>query len=573
MSELEIQTFKETYNANYLSKVPLYKIVELKPSVNPILQKLITNFLSREPKTYMTEMIEGPITFYKIKVDTPSIKKSFYIFGENHKIKPQGHCLPYNSLTLSEYIRRLAQESPSFFDFYIEFPMIRMSKPQKREGETKAETKAGEENKEYYDYKKGNPFFAINAGILSMVDNPGTDFISRFTRYKNEGDLDTDKLNSYIIQNLYDNFKECFNVSTRSITERCNLMRIHPVDARMSWLSEEINDTLYMIVIYGIISDNLNFQYDNRTKIDLLNRINGNKAIELLSSLIDYNTNRFNFQNIDNILINKYVKKELDKVPEPMKSNILAFNRQIIYSLATPVVLLNLKELILCLQNRMVIPIQITYFQNLANFLVGTQACSMDIYCMARVFKRYNIKDSFQPAESKNVIIHTGANHSRRYMKFLTSRFVGGVMTHYSENTKGCVKITNRSLTASMKIRTTNDYFDSLNQRAIDNRRFRIIDEETLMGLQNIIQVAKESLEEINKNTALSDHIIIIEVERLQQETDTKYNLKLEEKRTTDLDEEEEQYYEEREFEPQIQVEEQKSTGSFLGRMGFKKWF
>jgi hypothetical protein len=568
MAELAIETFKETYNSNYLCKVPLYKILELKQTVNPILQKLITNFLSREPKTYMTEMIEGPLSFYKIKLDTPTVKKSFYIFGENHKIKPQGHCLPYNSLTLSEYIRRLSQESSSFFDFYIEFPMVRMSKPRQREGETK-----GEENKEYYDYKKGNPFFAINAGILSMVDNPRTDFISGFTRYKNEGDLDTDKLNSYIIQNLYDNFKECFNVSTRSVTERCNLMRIHPVDARMSWLSEEINDTLYMLVIYGIISDNLNFNYDNRTKIDLLNRINGNKTIELLSSLIDYNTNQFNFQSIDNILINKYVKKELDKVPEPMMSNILAFNREIIYSLATPAVLLNLKELILCLQNRMVIPVQKTYFQNLSNFLVATQACSMDIYCMARVFKRYNIKDSFQPAESKNVIIHTGANHSRRYMKFLTSRFVGGVMTHYSENTKGCVKITNRSLLANMKIRTTRDYFESLNERAIDNMRYRIIDEETLMGLQFIIQTANQNLEKINKNTALSDETIIVELERLKQETDTKYALKLEEKRTRDLDEEEERYYEEREFEAPIQVEEQKSSGSFLGRMGFKKWF
>ena len=567
MTELAIETFKETYNSNYLRKVPLYKIVELKQTVNPILQKLITNFLSREPKTYMSEMIEGPMTFYKIKVDTPSVKKSFYIFGENHKIKPEGHCLPYDSLTLSEYIRRLAQESPSFFDFYIEFPLVRMSKPQQIEGETK------EENKEYYDYKKGNPFFAINAGIISMVDNPETDFVSRFAMYKNEGDLDTDKINSYIIQNLYDNFKECFNVSTRSVTERCNLMRIHPVDARLSWLSEEINDTLYMIVIYNIIIDNLNLNYDNTTKINLLNRINGNKTIELLSSLIDYNTNQFNFQGIDNILINKYVKKELDQVPEPMKSNIISFNRKLISSYATPDILLKLNELILCLQNRMTIPVQKTYFQNLGIFLVGTIAFSMDMYCMARVFKRYDVEDSFQPAESKNVIIHSGKAHSYRYMKFLTSSLVGGVMTHYSVNTKGCVKVTNRSLLASMKIRTTGDYFESLNERAIDNNRYRIIDGETLMGLQYIIEGAKNVLEKINKNSALSDESIIVEVERLKQETDTKYALKLEEKRSRDLDEEEERYYEEQEFEVPIQAEEQKSSGGLLGRLGFKKWF
>ena len=123
----KIEAFKETYDALYIEDLSDEKKEEIREKVNPVLKQLIDHL--QFPKTYNVDIIEGPISFYKLKLN----RKSFYLFGEKHK-DTRGHCLPMDSISFSEYIKRLSENSPSFFDLYIELSMFRFSKP-KTEGD------------------------------------------------------------------------------------------------------------------------------------------------------------------------------------------------------------------------------------------------------------------------------------------------------------------------------------------------------------------------------------------------------------------------------------------------------
>jgi hypothetical protein len=540
-----IKTFKETYNATYLGTLSRDKIRELKRTVNPILQKLIDNFLTTHPKTYMTEMIEGPKSFYKLKLD----KKSFYIFGENHNINPVGNCLPAESLEFAEYIRRLSEETPSFFDLYIEFPMLRSTKPQTAE------------EKGHYDLLEGSPYSALSETVYSMIVNPLIDFNIFFEINRKMYTKDDKKIGSYVLESIIDNFEDCFQPSTRKNSDKCQLMRIHNVDARHSWLSEELYDDFYLHMASLILRDAWHYDCDNQTKIGLLRRINRDKAVEVISSLFDFENDQVNIVRLDEVLLsNKYIQKEIDRVESPMKEAILNFYKQKIHSLLSAEVVLNLKELIYCLQGTMAVPELNTYFKPMSRFLLYMLAYGMDMYCMARVFKKYNVLDTFQPVESKNVIIYTGLAHSKSYREFLNS--IGGVTSYYSENTKGCVKVIKRSIMVQMKIEDTSEYFESLRIKAESKNRFKIIDDDTFRELNILITFeAQNLLSEIKFDTALSDNQAISNIQRLKDRISDIYFSKLKENQISELDEEEEEAYEDIRFEdeyiPQTQPQPQ----------------
>lgn len=542
-----IRIFKETYNATYLQTLSRDKIERLKITVNPILAKLLDNLFVR--KTYMSEMIEGPKCFYKVKLG----KKSFYIFGEDNKTIPTGHCLPDDSLPFQEYIKRLSRETPSFFDLYLELPMVRSIKPD------------SEEKKEHYNLTKGNPFPALKETIKSMIENPTVDFNVFFSRYKKMFDINS--VESYTIKNTIDLFLDCLQPSTRKTSYKCQLLRIHNIDARFSWLTEKIYDDFYTHISYFILNDSWKFNYDNQTKIKLIKNIN--KAVEVISSLYDFDNETINIEKLDRVIFsNRYVQKELDKVETNMKEKIINHYKQKIYTNLNPETVLNLKELILCLNDRILVSELSSYFTPVASFFHIMNASIMDMYCLSRIFKQYNVQDTFQPVESKNIIIYTDFFNSKSYKDFLQS--IGGEVTHYSENyeNKGCVKMTSRSQMAKLKIEETRDYFDELQTKAIAKNRHKIIDDMTNIDLGILITYeAQPKLRDIEYNTVLSDNAVIINVENLKNRIDSIYFSTLREKEIKDLDVEEEEDYDDiRSFysptpEPQVQPKKKRFFG------------
>ena len=518
------EIFKSTYNAMYLKKLHSHRISDLKKTVNPTLRRLIDNLSLK--KTYISEMIEGPKCFYKIKLENQ--QKTFFIFGEDNKIVPTGHCLPDESLEFTEYIRRLSFETPSFFDLYLELPTVR----------------SGENN----NLVEENTYPALKETIKSMIENSSSDFNLFFSMYRQMFGLSTEV--SPTFRNISNMFRDCIEA------ENCHLLRMHNIDLRFSWLSEHIYNDFYTHISYFILSDSWELNYDNQVKINLIKRINRNKAVEVISSLYDFSNEQINIPKLNELIFsNQYMKREIDKVESPIKEQIINHYKQKIYEILTPKMSLNLKELILCLRDRIPIPEENSYFKPVSYLFLYINAYIMDMYCLSRIFKKYRVKETdFQPVESKNIILYTGAFHSKSYKDFLLS--IGGVLTHYSENNenKGCIKMTKRSLLAKLKIKETLEYFDQLEEEAITKNRFKIIDDFTVRDLNILINYeGKNFLQKIDYNTSLSDREVISIVDTLKRRIERLYFERL--PKITDLDLEDETVYEDVREEEEINLD------------------
>lgn len=521
------EIFKSTYNAMYLKNLDLDTILELKKTVNPTLRRLIDNLLLK--KTYISEMIEGPKCFYKIKLENQ--QKTFFIFGEDHKTVSTGHgrCFSNDSLEFTEYIRRLSFETPSFFDLYLELPTV-----------CSDENISIDNYSPYNNLVEENSYPALKEIIKSMIENPSSDFNMFFSMYRQMFGLSTEV--SPTFRNISNMFIDCVESST---IENCHLLRMHNIDLRFSWLSEHIYNDFYTHISYFILSDSWKLNYDNQVKINLIKRINRNKAIEVISSLYDFRNEQINIPKLNELIFsNQYMKREIDRVESPIKEQIMDYYKQKIYEILTPKMSLNLKELILCLEDRIPIPEENNHFKPVSYLFFYINAYIMDMYCLSRIFKKYRVKETdFQPIESKNIILYTGAFHSKSYKDFLLS--IGGVLKHNSENyeNKGCIKMTKRSFLAKLKINKTLEYFEQLEAEAIDKNRLKIIDDLTVINLKTLINFdANNYLQEINDNTSLSDREVIYRVDELKKRISSLYFEML--PKMTDLNLEDEKVYE-----------------------------
>ena len=511
----DIDLFKETYNASYLQGLPEDKIQEVKQSVNPTLQKLIDNLSII--KTYNTvQYIEGPVEFYKLKLVTGS--KSFYIFGEYHN-DPTGHCLPFDSIPFADYIRRLAEETPSFFDLYIETPMVRYTKPEQRETKN-------EEDLKHYDIILGSPTATIQASIESMLMDRSKNFDYFFNTYKKSYPVLRDKLVLRSMR-MSENFLDCFNPSTRISNQLCQLMRIHNVDARFSWLSENITDEYYLTVASIILLDIGKFYRlnDIPLRIDLIRRL-GTRAVEIISSVFDFTSNQIDVDKIFDILLtNTYIKKELEKVEKQMKEKIINFFKlKIMIKSSSPSLVSNLSEFILCLTLQKPIRIIDNYFKITAIFFLDITTYAMDIYCLCRIFKKYNVQSAFQPVESKNIIIYTGNNHSKIYREFLMH--IGAEETYHYENPnrKNCVLITKFTILEQSHIKAVKDLVSRLKLESKNKLKSGEINQSTFDNLFIMFNEISEGLKNSLNNRLPTEEEMIEGLLQFQEQVKIVYS-------------------------------------------------
>ena len=423
MEEHAISTFKESYNALYISHLPYDRIQEIKRSLNnPVLEKLIDNLYV--PKTYLSQYIQGPISVYKFKLDIQGVpKRSFYLFGEIHR-ETAGHCsdLTQTSITFPEYIKRLSESSSSFFDLYVETSMLRLSKP----------PRVGDQpiNLQHYDFLNGDPIKAFSETIKSMIKSPDLNFtpVFKLARVAYPRTLTT----SPTLDTIISEFSNCIQPSTRSVDEKCKILRIHTIDTRSSWMSEDINDILYYRVIFEI----LDMGRSESIKLHLLNRLDG-KSIELLSKLII--GDKIAIQNILDIIINNpYTKKEFDKIEPGLQDSIRRFFFSKIQSLSDLTIVSSIKDLISDLKSE---SIRLGWSSSVSIFILAFLSYSMDIYCLSRIFKNHKVDNVYQPRQSMNVIVYSGFLHTDIYREFF--KFIGIRETYQYKNAlkKSCVKM------------------------------------------------------------------------------------------------------------------------------------
>ena len=427
-----ISYFRDTYNALYVKNLsPQKKRYAI--NNNRILKRLVENLDS--PKDYMVDYIEGPNSFTKFKLEVRGIpKKSFYLFGEKH-IPTKNHCSGIqNSITFSEYIKKLSLQSPSFFDLYVELPLLSPVKPLKK-GDLS-----------HYDINRYS-FSSRSIIIKSMYEmlfNETLNFEDAFkltlTKLKLSGiirRIDTD----YTITDILTKYYECIQPSTRK-TESCELMRIHNIDSRENWDNFISCEQFYMEVLVDMY--NPEFNVDVVYIINILKRI-GQPILNIFNALLKpdseavstifelMKTNPFIEKELRNSylkdLITDFIKSKLTKIM--LEWNLRYFNIEFLINCINNGFLEQDHEIIKAYIQRAFI-----YFEDIG-------VLSMDLYSLSRIFKDYKKKDDdegIQPEQSKNIIIYAGKAHIENYIEFLKN-YIGAIKTFSYENkNNSCVK-------------------------------------------------------------------------------------------------------------------------------------
>lgn len=489
----KIETFKKTYNANHLRGLDDSEIQEFKNSTdNSVYKKLIDNFYI-DPLSYTPKYVQGPYFCFRCTMKSPLALdreddlKTFYFFGEVHEDHNR-HCLNM-FLPFTEYIQKLSQFSPSFFDLYLETEFINKNSEGK--------------------YLKSNTIFYK---IIKTIRGPKIQNFLKSYKRNDLLNLGKEPLMDSDIVLVQNSFLNCVQPETRDSTE-CKLMRIHNIDIRAPSGLTEITDSFYLNVlttIFGISDLNEILREEKNAGFQvILKLLNWTYSFYILIKMLD-SDNKLSFDNWMEILkTDRLFCKELYKRTY-MKDMIIEFARvkfnelieksnfvlnyhrinskieDVFVKLISGCDNINIavdesetkndSENEFDCQSKIIeqnyvlkeskkrnnfgqkVPLKklcedsdIKEIFVIQDFLKNLDVLKTDIYCLSRIFKKYNPKEGTNPEmpdESRNLIVYTGKNHTDNYIQFLQMYSereprCNLVETFYKENQRkrGCVQI------------------------------------------------------------------------------------------------------------------------------------
>jgi hypothetical protein len=594
-----IKLFMDTYSSIHVSGFTPEEKARLRKKIlhNKVLVRLLDNL--DVPKTYAVDYIEEPVSLKIYQFNN----KTVYIFGEFHD-DTFGHCessnvppayipprdetgtiiggmanppsrplsgaspqtqvsyplIPPGTLTLrfDEWINQLRQLTPSFFDLYIETPVVEKSNEPLPEGvptdnDAFLEVYLGAKRlvkmitlvlnhdidpRPYILDKESMPlpnlmewYTDISRTIISKRINELVSPIIPYPEYYRIDHRDNDIFNmikdltnsmkDYNLKsfnsihhvseselyNFRNKFRNCFIPSKRTKRtnlESCMLARFHNIDVRNMDIPKiiplKIGEAIHSFSLEGkqMSIDELVDIYTELNTLDFLRTLMiprmhlppntplvwpPNTPIELppLPDIIPVlydNENGNTFpqplphipsppvpvdmyaQNMFDYMLSAFpkVQKEYsrsyykDKIRQRIVNKILIttqeqsqinFNKLIheaIFVLHQPLV--NITE-----TGRILVELS-TYFFYMS-------VLTMDIYCLARVFKKFEVETDFQPKETHNIIIYAGDAHSKIYSEFIENEL--GHAPVYNEGVVSagysCVHINLSSRIAGLNIR------------------------------------------------------------------------------------------------------------------------
>ena len=392
--------FKETYNANYLSKYPDIKniffdvrdLYEKKykkfPKANKTFMSLVYNLANPE-KQPVVDYITGPGVISKW--ESTKYNKVIYLFGENDhsnktgciqsKINLQGK----KHMKIEQYLMDLFKHSPVFIDFYVELDLF------------------------------------LDKSPLEVAENHGN------------------TLNDILYQ-----MKGCFGPL---IKRKCPYnVRMHSIDVRYiesdkfkkSKLEEmftffhkwkSITSTEYMTTIYNWKTDKRWIQHWRNQFKDQINIMSKVKNNDDIVEIIFYQISKNN-------IINKELSRSI--IPKQIIVDIYKILLDVELKRETRV---NARDIGLWFKRFKTINLTLNkndkfWDDDLHNiFLVLTMinAVSVDIYTTARMFKIFNVKEKeHYPKEPHNIIYYAGDGHTVPMSYFLQN--LGFIRTEHSDN-------------------------------------------------------------------------------------------------------------------------------------------
>ena len=494
-----LDVFNTTYNARYLLDLEGdqdMKIQYIYDHSNPIQKQLIFNLKKSktiEDSFETVDYIEGPHMLTKLKLTTEDQKrpeKSAYIFGESHFDKEyiDMSCYPNRSIQFQDYLLRLARDSPSFIDVYLELPLVKSTIVQ------------------------SNSIFILEETIGQMYVFQDSLFLPTL-RAKEMGNYTGA---SYIFDEISKQFSDCIQPGLRRTNNICNIMRFHNIDIRSSYTLFEPSLINAMMIIYTVFKIGLEHNIPSLDIFSVLNRIRDEYTIGSIY-IIDDLLKLMKTGSVDSLIFdNIQVKKELDQSYK--KEDIKNFIRSKVNDMEEKEGGIGMiREVGSYIEKAL-----IEYRSKIQPFPVKKQSninrChriireigvfSLDTYCLSRIFKEYIPKPKLKPTdpepqdhprESRNIIIYAGAFHSRTYIEFFKTIGFRPVFEFKNPrygtkgkdmNTKAYCVATNNQASRSMVI---DEIPQAPQPRTMDPREMRALKVKLDLPFVVLVQMAKNA--------------------------------------------------------------------------------
>lgn len=295
-------------------------------------------------------------------------QKMIYIFGEWHS--DEMDCNKFkddfkNMMAIEDFLYELILNTDVFIDLYFEFPSYR-----------------GKE------YDSAFVPFPVNFRLAKLLER----------------------------------FKVCVQYATRAAKE-CQLARVHYFDVRYEDYEGIIKGTndvnLYRISAHYIMENFPESMWGIRIKILLILNPEFKNVLDCLATPDDATFLAFWKKQLWD---NKYVMKEIGKVPSPLKGQILFFIEKEFIKQGSECRKIWKKTIPIILNYKSYSEsIFVDAFKDINKYIVSLNCLIADTYTLARIFKDFDKGAIDQPDKAHNIIIYAGTSHSDIYRKFLSS--------------------------------------------------------------------------------------------------------------------------------------------------------
>jgi len=298
--------------------------------------------------------LSGPVSLYYLKKND----KQIFLFGDEHSELEYG-CTQKKSINLIEFLDLIFLNSDKKIDFLVE--------------------------SRYY-------------------------YIEPKAKIEEELDLYITNLIHYYIK------KGCFLRDKKKCSENYPNTRFHSVDYRFSHLCKSakyIDDNLRELLYLVNDSHSSDKKFLIFRKFEkIMKKMKNMDTYEKLEKLINKSFNC------------KKLKKQVNNCEISVKNKILKYKRDVmiennkLYKNNYNYSFNKLNEMYLQKNTLFSYSITTMYLSILFNIIIDAQIIIMDIYCLARLFKKF--KNNDEQNMMNNVIIYAGALHIENYFLFLT---------------------------------------------------------------------------------------------------------------------------------------------------------
>lgn len=374
-------------------------------NLNLTLYRLLSNRLWRNMPIF--EKIDGPCSISLFK----SKDKTIYIMGEIHgRLSSTNLVCKGRSSAIDQVIKQITEYTPAFLDIYVERPLDRIFKTRTGIGTWRSLSSILKTNQSCFD-KTGRLPSCLNARWhfidirnLPREDSKGVNVFVSFYRFAKWWLPEIKNLPTSVLRKL--NWNDMINYSVKD-------GRYKPEFYHTSRLKRYFNriDALDFFKGQGL-SRRIYTKYESKLQqLLILLSVFNNKNFQLFIDALEKKNDKGIWDAVHGTFLkNRFSKKELNR--SYRKKSIIKFAKEQFIRFAKPDYRKN--------KTSIVSKKQLRSLELVGWYVKSLCTLEMDLYALARIFKRFNVpKYVQQPVEPYNILIYAGDLHADNQRRFI----------------------------------------------------------------------------------------------------------------------------------------------------------